>query len=200
MWQPVDRRRGFTLVELLVVIAIISIISGLVVPGLIDGIDRAHVTQCTNNLREIHRASFLYAEAKGSYPIAVGRDPRAHESLNALLGSRFGEGLEPELFVCPAGEATKAPWQGPPADGAADAGFRLDASTCDYTWTARRTKVSKRCFLSSDRYPEGYEDSDGVHSGHRGFILVLDTTGRVREVDLTDELLTDEKLPPDVVR
>lgn len=54
-------RRAFTLVELLVVIAIIAILTGLLLPTLIGGKERAKRTACKSNIRQLLIASHLYA-------------------------------------------------------------------------------------------------------------------------------------------
>ena len=200
-----QKRQGFTLVELLVVIAIISIIAGLTIPVVMSGTEGGHKIQCMNNLKGIHTAAFLYARKANAFPIAPnrrpGHEPRAHESLSALLATRFGEGLEPKTFVCPASDAEPALLE----DGSDMAlegpmHFLLEEENLSYAWRGARTRMSKRCILASDKYYDGYEDSDGVHSGHRGYIVVVDSSGSVREVDIDHPSLTEEKLPPGLVR
>lgn len=197
MIRPTRRQGGFTLVELLVVIAIISIIAGLVIPGLQRAIGEANKTTCLNNLRGLHTAAFLYSRRGGSFPFAKVPAPRAHDSLNALLESPYGEDLEPENFFCPAGEALEVSLvegeEGSPR-------FLLDEETLSYTWVAKRTKSTRRGYLSSDKYFDEYEDGDGVHSGHRGAVLALDTSGRVKEIAVSDGLLREDGLLPGLVR
>lgn len=52
-FQRFRARRAFTLVELLVVIAIIAMLSALLYPALLTGVQKAKGSQCLNNLRQI---------------------------------------------------------------------------------------------------------------------------------------------------
>jgi prepilin-type N-terminal cleavage/methylation domain-containing protein len=53
-------KRGFSLVELLVVIAIIAILSGLLLPVLSRGREKAYESSCINNIRQLGIAAQLY--------------------------------------------------------------------------------------------------------------------------------------------
>lgn len=59
--------RGFTLVELLVVIGIIALLISILIPTLGRAREAAMRTSCTSNLRQIHNAVQLYANANRGY-------------------------------------------------------------------------------------------------------------------------------------
>src|SRR5207244_11324359 len=55
-----QQQRGFTLIELLVVIALISILAGLLLPGLGKAKTKGHGIQCLNNHRQLMLAWRMY--------------------------------------------------------------------------------------------------------------------------------------------
>ena len=65
-------RKGFTLVELLVVIAIIAILAALLLPVLSRARDRAKLTQCINNERQLDLAFLVYASDNNDYLVLNG--------------------------------------------------------------------------------------------------------------------------------
>lgn len=121
----------------------------------------------------------------------MGPGPRAHDSLNVLLESRFGTDLEAEDLICAEGEFVPAAEIGP-------LGSRLAEHCLGYTWPTKRLKPTKKAFLSSCKYYEGFGDAEGTHSGHDGMVVAIDTSGKVHYVDVSE--LSEDGLLPDLGR
>jgi prepilin-type N-terminal cleavage/methylation domain-containing protein/prepilin-type processing-associated H-X9-DG protein len=111
------RNPAFTLIELMAVIALLAIIVALLVPAVTKARDKVRTTECSNNIRQVMIATFLYLE---------GNDeifPPQHVALGALAYypdrvetiTRYGNYqcyIEPyaesfEVFMCPASHQTE---------------------------------------------------------------------------------------------
>lgn len=118
MHIPSGRKRecsnsGFSLIELLTVILVISVLSGILIPTLIKAKNSANSAKCTNQLRQLGAALFLYTQDNDNLlpPVASatgGNSDRWARHImpylgSAELGSSDGNNQAKiiEYFQCP---------------------------------------------------------------------------------------------------
>jgi len=94
-----NRQRGFTLIELLIVVAIIGIIAAILVPNLIDALQKAKQKRTVSDLRNVGTAwmSWLTDQVSAA---AAGGQPYAQSQLTAVTYPTLLE------YLNPAGDAT----------------------------------------------------------------------------------------------
>jgi general secretion pathway protein G len=63
-----NAHRGFTLIEIMVVVVILAVLGALVVPKILENVDKARVTRAQSDIRAIQTALDLYRLDNFKYP------------------------------------------------------------------------------------------------------------------------------------
>jgi general secretion pathway protein G len=63
-----NRQGGFTLIEIMVVVVILAVLGALVVPKILENVDKARVTRAQSDIRAIETALDLYRLDNFKYP------------------------------------------------------------------------------------------------------------------------------------
>lgn len=66
--HPGRRAGGFTLIEILVVVVILAVLGAMVVPKILENVDKARVTRAQSDIRAIETALDLYRLDNFKYP------------------------------------------------------------------------------------------------------------------------------------
>ena len=109
-----SRKRGFTLIELLVVVAIIAVLAAILFPVFARAKEKARITSCTNNLRQLGTAFAMYrTDHDGRMPWDWYTDDNNITQRWIHLIYTYA-GNNDQVFQCPTHPATdEADWSPP---------------------------------------------------------------------------------------
>jgi general secretion pathway protein G len=101
-----QRQSGFTLVEIMVVVVILAVLGALVVPKLIENVDRARVARAQSDIRAVQTALDLYRLDNFKYPTTEqGLQALVKQPNDPSITNYRAEGYLPAL--------PKDPWNNP---------------------------------------------------------------------------------------
>jgi prepilin-type N-terminal cleavage/methylation domain-containing protein len=98
-------RRGFTLIELLVVIAIIAILAAILFPVFAQVRDKARMTSCGSNARQLSLAVQMYTQDYDeTLPMAVNYDAPTSAPNRMYMGQIKPYVKNEGVYLCPSAE------------------------------------------------------------------------------------------------
>src|SRR5271168_2754776 len=100
------RQHGFTLIEIMVVVVILAVLGALVVPKILENVDKARVTRAQSDIRAIQTALDLYRLDNFKYPTT-------EQGLQALVKQPADPTITNYRSGGYLGSLPKDPWTGP---------------------------------------------------------------------------------------
>jgi len=93
-----NRQSGFTLIEIMVVVVILAVLGALVVPKILENVDKARVTRAASDIRAIETALDLYRLDNFKYPTTEqGLQALVKQPADPSITNYRSEGYLPSL-------------------------------------------------------------------------------------------------------
>lgn len=186
------QRRGFTLIEMLVAVVIIAILMALILSALGRARERARVTQCANNLKQLGYATSAFYATHRVYPAADMPDPDSFLSTHFQLLDYLDEAPALEQLRKTRPKGVDWSWPDPPIsiavfrcpadrprDGANN--YRVNLGSGPHFWPPYPKLIGT--------YPEG---GNGAFIIKRGLGGGTFTDGTTNTAAMSEKLIGDE--------
>ena len=93
-----NRQSGFTLIEIMVVVVILAVLGALVVPKILENVDKARVTRAASDIRAIETSLDLYRLDNFKYPTTEqGLQALVKQPADPTITNYRSEGYLPAL-------------------------------------------------------------------------------------------------------
>ena len=108
------RRKGFTLIELLVVIAIIAILAAILFPVFARAREKARITSCQNNLKQVGTAFAMYRSDYDGYMPFDWYQSDDNNRVYRWIQATYGYIFDDAVYQCPSEPTTMDVGWNPP--------------------------------------------------------------------------------------
>ena len=192
--------RGVTLLEIIAVLVLVTIFVALIVPPLFKARDRAKITACASNLKQIGMALVMYADGPGNrlFPTcSKTKDPYADDTPMQALNLLFSTYLpDRKVFSCPLNpvepDLLNAVTELGPQRRVISGTAPMSHVSCSYAYDPGHSPDDATTIFAADKKGAG-RNSDN-HGPNAGQNILLGAGTVVLNEDLDKSMLQDNNI------